>query len=195
MVCTPLARIRFLWYTIYDINLHKFSNMAESPKENLVDLVAGMPKENSILSCEDTSGENLKHKLDRGDSADYCIGHKRVQFLTQPSLDQREDKMSVILLMIFLAPIPTAMQSILTKVMVLLTLLFPKTAPDSPTMEGRTCLNTLSLSLPVIAVDSSPVECHSRANSFSMKVQKNIKTGTGRTLISLNFSHQKMCVW
>ena len=68
--------------------------MAESPKENLVDLVAGMPKENSILSCEDTSGENLKHKLDRGDSADYCIGHKRVQFLTQPSLDQREDNVS-----------------------------------------------------------------------------------------------------
>jgi hypothetical protein len=48
--------------------------MAESLKENSVDLLAGMPKENSILSGEDTSGENLKCKLDRGDSADYCIG-------------------------------------------------------------------------------------------------------------------------
>jgi hypothetical protein len=33
--------------------------MAESPKENSVDLLAGMPKENSILSGEAASEENV----------------------------------------------------------------------------------------------------------------------------------------
>jgi hypothetical protein len=61
--------------------------MAESLKENLVDLLAGMPKEISIPSGEDTSGENLKHKLGRGDSANYSDIHKRVQF----ALDQNQD--------------------------------------------------------------------------------------------------------
>jgi hypothetical protein len=60
--------------------------MAESLKENLVDLLAGMPKEISIPSG-DTSGENLKQKLGRDDSADYCDVHKRIQF----ALDQKED--------------------------------------------------------------------------------------------------------
>ncbi len=51
------------------------------------DLLAGMPKENSILSGEDTSGVNLKRKLGRGNSAYYSDVRKRVQF----SFDQRED--------------------------------------------------------------------------------------------------------
>ena len=34
---------------------HKFSNMAESLTENSIDLLAGMPEENSIPSGEDTS--------------------------------------------------------------------------------------------------------------------------------------------
>jgi hypothetical protein len=68
--------------------------MAESPKENLVDLLAGMPNKNSIPSGENTSGETLKPKLDSGNSTDYCIGQKHVQFVTQPSLDQREDNVS-----------------------------------------------------------------------------------------------------
>ncbi len=64
--------------------------MAESLKENLVDLLAGMPKENSIPSGEDTSGVNLKCKLGKGNSANYCAVHKCVQF----TLDQREDNVS-----------------------------------------------------------------------------------------------------
>jgi hypothetical protein len=44
--------------------------MAEPLTENLVDLLAGMSKENSIPSGEDTSGVNLKPKLGTGDSAD-----------------------------------------------------------------------------------------------------------------------------
>ncbi len=64
--------------------------MAESLKENLVDFLAGMPKENSIPSGEDTSGVNLKRKLGRGNSAGYSDVHKRVQF----ALDQREDDVS-----------------------------------------------------------------------------------------------------
>ncbi len=58
--------------------------MAESLKENWVDLLAGMPKEISIPSGEDTSGENLKHELGRGDFANYSDVHKRIQF----ALDQ-----------------------------------------------------------------------------------------------------------
>ena len=85
------------------------------------------------------------------------------------------------------------MMPILTKMMNLLALLYPIKDLGRPTMEGRTHPNTLSLSHPVTAADSLP--CHSRANSFSMTLQKNITTGTGRTLIFLNFSHQKMCVW
>jgi hypothetical protein len=96
-------------------------------------------------------------------------------------------------MMMVMAPIPTAMQPILTNMMSLLTLLYPIKDLGQPSMEGRTRLNTLSLSLPVTAADSP--QCHSHANSFSMTLQKNIKTGTWRTLISLNFSHQKMCVW
>ena len=61
--------------------------MAESLTENLVDLLAGMPKENSILSGEDTSGVNLKRKLGRDDSADYADVHKHIQF----ALDQNQD--------------------------------------------------------------------------------------------------------
>ena len=61
--------------------------MIESLKENLVDLLAGMPKEISICSEEDTSGENLKHKLGRGDSDIYSDVHKCVQF----ALDQNQD--------------------------------------------------------------------------------------------------------
>jgi hypothetical protein len=61
--------------------------MVESLKENLVDLLAGMPKEISIPAGEDTSGENLKRKLGRGDSADYSDVRKRVQF----ALDQNQD--------------------------------------------------------------------------------------------------------
>jgi hypothetical protein len=64
--------------------------MAESLKENSVDLLAGMPKENSIPSGEDTSGVNLKYKLGRGDSADYSDVHKCVQF----ALDQNQDNVS-----------------------------------------------------------------------------------------------------
>ncbi len=64
--------------------------MAESLTENSVDLLAGMPEENSIPSCEDTSGVNLKCKLGRGNSAGYSDVHKRVQF----ALDQREDNVS-----------------------------------------------------------------------------------------------------
>ncbi len=51
------------------------------------DLLAGMPKEISISSGEDTSGENLRRKLGRGDSADYSDVHKRIQF----ALDQNQD--------------------------------------------------------------------------------------------------------
>jgi hypothetical protein len=61
--------------------------MAESLKENLVNLLAGMPKETSIPSGEDTSGENLKRKLGRGDSANYSDTHKRVQFALDQNLD------------------------------------------------------------------------------------------------------------
>jgi hypothetical protein len=61
--------------------------MAESLTENSVDLLAGMPKENSIPSDEDTTGVNRKRKLGRGNSAGYSDVHKRVQF----ALDQRED--------------------------------------------------------------------------------------------------------
>jgi hypothetical protein len=79
-------------------------------------------------------------------------------------------------MMMKMAPIQTAMQSIPTKMMSLLALLYPIKDLGQPTMEGRTCLNTLSLSHPVTAADS-PL-CHSRANSFSMTLQKNITTGT-----------------
>ncbi len=93
--------------------------MAESPKENSssVDLLAGivaeLPKENSpsidllasiatavinvegsIPSSEDSSGENIKRKLDRGNSPKYCNSPKCIQFVTQPSLDQEEDNVS-----------------------------------------------------------------------------------------------------
>ena len=61
--------------------------MAESLKESSVDLLAGMPKEISIPSGEDISGENLKRKLGRGNSADYYDVHKCVQF----ALDQNQD--------------------------------------------------------------------------------------------------------
>ena len=61
--------------------------MAESLKENSVDLLAGMPKEISIPSGEDTSGENLKCKLRRGNSTDYSDAHKCLQF----ALDQNQD--------------------------------------------------------------------------------------------------------
>ncbi len=64
--------------------------MAEPLTENLVDLLAGMPKENSILSGEDTSGVNLKPKLGRGNSADYSDVRKRVQF----TFDKREEDVS-----------------------------------------------------------------------------------------------------
>ncbi len=76
-------------YLVY-ILWHKFSNMAESLTENSVDLLAGMPKENSILSGEDTSGVNLKRKLGRGDSANFSDVRKWVQF----AFDQREDDVS-----------------------------------------------------------------------------------------------------
>jgi hypothetical protein len=75
--------------------------MAESPKENLssIDLYASIPTavinvEGSIPSSEDASGENIKCKLDRGDSPKYCNSPKRVQFVMQPSLDQGEDNVS-----------------------------------------------------------------------------------------------------
>ncbi len=64
--------------------------MAESLTENLVDLLAGMPKENSIPSGEDTSGVNLKCKLGRGDSANYSDVCTCVQF----ALDQNQDNVS-----------------------------------------------------------------------------------------------------
>jgi hypothetical protein len=64
--------------------------MAESLTENLVDLLAGMLKENSIPSGEDTSGVNLKCKLGRGNSADYSDVRKCIQF----AFDQREDDVS-----------------------------------------------------------------------------------------------------
>jgi hypothetical protein len=120
--------------------------MAESPKENsssvdfLAGIVAELPKKNlpsidlfaiiatavinvegSIPSSEDASGENIKRKLNRGDSPKYCNSPKRVQFVMQPSLDQEEDNVSDIVV-IFMAPIPTAMQSIITKAMGLLAL-------------------------------------------------------------------------
>jgi hypothetical protein len=74
------------------------------PKENLssIDLLTSIATavinvEGSIPSSEDASGENIKCKLDRGDSPKYCNSPKRVQFVTQPSLDQGEDNVSDIL--------------------------------------------------------------------------------------------------
>ena len=77
--------------TIINISLvynlwHKFSNMAESLTENSIDLLAGMPEENSIPSGEDTTWVNLKRTLGRGNSAGYSDVRKRVQF----ELDERE---------------------------------------------------------------------------------------------------------
>jgi hypothetical protein len=72
--------------------------MAESPKENSssIDLLASIATtviniEGSIPSSGDASGENIKCKLDRGDSPEYCNSPKCVQFVTQPPLDQGED--------------------------------------------------------------------------------------------------------
>jgi hypothetical protein len=53
--------------------------------------------EGSIPSSEDASGENIKCKLDRGSSPEYCNSPKCVHFVTQPSLDQREDDVSDII--------------------------------------------------------------------------------------------------
>jgi hypothetical protein len=163
--------------------------MAESLKENLVDLLAGMPKENTIPSGEDTSGVNLKHNLGRGDSADNCVVHKHVQF----PLNQREEDVSEM-------ADDDGNGSNTNSNAVNSHKNDKSSGPFAfhkdlgpPTMEGRTCPNTLSLSLPVTAADSP--QCHSRAKSFSMTLQKNITTGTGCTLILLNTSHQKMCVW
>ncbi len=50
--------------------------------------------EGSIPSNEDASRENIKCKLDRGNSPKYCNSPKHVQFVTQPSLDQGEDNVS-----------------------------------------------------------------------------------------------------
>jgi hypothetical protein len=75
--------------------------MAESPKENSssIDLLASITTavinvEGSIPSIEDASGENIKCKLDRGDSPEYCNSPKCIQFVMQPSLDQGEDDVS-----------------------------------------------------------------------------------------------------
>jgi hypothetical protein len=72
--------------------------MAELPKENLpsIDLLASIATavinvEGSIPSSEDASGENIKCKLDRGNSPKYCNSPKCVQFATQPSLVQGEN--------------------------------------------------------------------------------------------------------
>ncbi len=130
--------------------------MAESLTDNLVDLLAGMPEENSIPSGEDTTGVNLKCKLGRDNSAGYSDVHKRVQL----ELDQREYDDSEMSDDDGMAWIPTAMQSILTKMMPilmkmmsLLALLYPIKDLGRPTMEGRTHPNTLSLSHPVTAAD------------------------------------------
>ena len=64
--------------------------MVDSLTENPVDLLAGMPKENSIPSGEDTTGVNLKRKLGTGNSAGYSDVGKRVQF----DLNEREDDVS-----------------------------------------------------------------------------------------------------
>ncbi len=163
--------------------------MAESLTENLVDLLAGMPKENSILSGEDTSGVNLKHKLGRGDSADYSDVRKRIQF----ALDQNQDDVSEMADDDGNGSNTNSNAVNSHKMMSLLALLYPIKDLGRPTMEGCTRPNTLSLSHPVTAADSP--QCHSRANSFSMTLQKIITTGTECTLISLNFSHHGMCVW
>ena len=63
--------------------------MAKSLTENSVDLLAGMPKETSIPSGEDTLGVNLKRKFGGGNSADYSDVRKRVQF----TFNQIEDDM------------------------------------------------------------------------------------------------------
>jgi hypothetical protein len=165
--------------------------MAESLTENLVDLLAGMSKENSIPSGEDTLGVNLKRKLGTGDSANYSDVHKRVQF----ALDQNQDDVSEMAdddgngsntnsnAVNSHKNDESAGSSVSHK------------RPGSTHHGGLHSSEHSSLSLPVTAADSPPVECHSRANSFSMTLQKKITTGTGRTFISLNFSHQKMCVW
>jgi hypothetical protein len=75
--------------------------MAESPKENSssIDLLASITTaviniEGSIPSSEDASGENIKCKLNRGNSPKYCNSPKREQFVMQPSLDQGEEDVS-----------------------------------------------------------------------------------------------------
>jgi hypothetical protein len=70
--------------------------MAESPKENLssIDLLASIATavinvEGSIPSSEDASGENIKRKLDRGGSPEYCNSPKRVQFVNSAFIGSR----------------------------------------------------------------------------------------------------------
>ena len=93
--------------------------MAESLKENLVDLLAGMPKENSIPSGEDTTGVNLKLKLSRGNSTVILMS------INGYNLHWTKEKTVTVTcqMMMVMAPIPTAMQSILTKMINLLALL------------------------------------------------------------------------
>ncbi len=78
--------------------------MAESPKDNSssIDLLASIATavinvEGSIPSSEDASGENIKCKFNRGDSPEFCNSPKRVQFVTQPSLDYGENNVSDII--------------------------------------------------------------------------------------------------
>jgi hypothetical protein len=80
------------------------SIVAELPKENLpsIDLLASIVTavinvEGSIPSSEDALGENIKRKLNRGNSPKYCNSPKCIQFVTQPSLDQGEDNVSDII--------------------------------------------------------------------------------------------------
>ncbi len=130
--------------------------MAESLTENLIDLLAGMPEENSIPSGEDTTGVNLKCKLGRGNSAGYSDVNKQVQF----ALDERGDDVSDMSdddgngsNTNSNAVNSHKNNANSHKMMSLLALLYPIKDLGRPTMEGRTHPNTLSLSHPVTAAD------------------------------------------
>ncbi len=175
--------------------------MAELPKENLssIDLLASIATavinvEGSVPSSENASGENIKRKLDRGDSPKDCNSPKRVQFVTQPSLDQREDDVSDIVHDIYGSN--TNSNAVhYYKSNESAGSLVSNNSPGFTHHRGPHSSKHSGSDLPVTAPGSPTVEGCTRANSFSTTLQKNITTGTGCTLISLNFSHQKMCVW
>jgi hypothetical protein len=166
--------------------------MTESLKENLVDLLAGTPPKNSIPSGEDTSGENLKCKLNRGDSADYCVVHKRVQF----ALDQREDNVSDLVDDEDINGSNTNSNAVNSHKRDESAGSF--VSNNSPRFTNRGGPHLSEYSVTESSSNSSrftPLRVPQPCELFSMTLQKNITTGTGHTSILLNFSHQKMCVW